>query len=203
MLRDFAVAAPIESGRVAPQVEADAARAAGLRLERTFVVTLPDREYQVTYFETEGDFASALRALGLPVPAIELVGEWEDPAITKHRQGLGFVFPLRPDAAPALREFGDEAFHHRRFEHHVSRRALGLTREVIFMCASLQGDLVVFYVEGDHPRGAYERFSASPGVHDAWFRAQCRQLFAGGYDLDAPLPPIRTVRDRDLSPVPA
>ena len=203
MLRDFAIGAPIQAGQVAPELSDDAAIAAGLRVERTFSVQLPARDFQVTYFETETDFASTARALGIAVTTYEVVGEWEDPAITKHRQGLGFLFPLRSGAGAAFRDFGDQAFHHRRYEHHLSRRALGLTRELMVLCGSAAGDLAVFYIEGDHPRGAYEALAGSTAVHDIWFRDRCRELFEDGFDLDSPLPPIRTVRDRDLSPVPA
>jgi hypothetical protein len=167
------------------------AQASGLRVERAYEVQLPAGVYVVTYVEADAVLRTAGRA--------ELIGAWEDPAITKHRQGLGFLFPLRADVGPALRELAAEAFRRRRYEHHQSRRALGLTRESLY----LAGDFAVFYIEGENPRGAYERFAASVATHDVWLRAQLRELLQQGFDLESPLPPIRTLRDHELTSIPA
>jgi hypothetical protein len=183
MVREFVFVAP-QSGDLPP-------RAFAARLERAYEVQLPDGVYVVTYIEAE----MVDRADG----EAELIGSWADPAITKHRQGLGFLFPLRAGAGPALRDLADQAFHHRRYEHHQSRRALALTRESLYV----GGDFAVFYAEGENPRGAYAQFASSPSVHDVWLRAQLRDLFQEGFDLDSPLPPIRTLRDHELSSLPA
>jgi hypothetical protein len=184
MLQEFVFTAPQGGGEPKPHAD-------GVRLDRAYEVQLPAGVQIVRYVEAE----AADTAGG----AAELLGMWVDPAVTKHRQGLGFLFPLRADARSALRQLAEEAFHHRRYEHHQSRRALGLTRESLY----LKGDFAVFYVEGDNPRGAYERFAESTSVHDVWLRSQLRELLQEGFDLDAPLPPIRTLHDRDVSAVPA
>ena len=191
MLRDFAYVSPLGGG-APPQPETTELRAAGVHLERAYEVTLPVGGCVVTYIEAETAFEPADDPL-------ELVGEWADPALTKHRQGLAVAFPLRVGQTRAFREFAYDAFHHRRFEHHRSRRALGLTREDIY----LDGDVAVFYVEGDDPRRSFELLAESTAAHDIWFRDRCRALFQEGFDLDAPLPPIRTLWDVDLTPIPA
>lgn len=184
MLQEFVFTAARGGGEPRPHAE-------GVRVDRAYEVALPAGVYVVRYVEAD--------SAGLAAGAAELLGTWADPAVTKHRQGLGFLIPIREDARSALRRFAEEAFHHRRYEHHQSRRALGLTRESLY----LSGDFAVFYVEGDNPRGAFERFAASTPVHDVWFRSRLREIFQQGFDLDAPLPPIRTLHDRDLTAVPA
>ena len=211
----------------ARQDEYTASRAwAGIKLERVYEMRSPLGVLAVWYMEADAGLASTFAALAssdLPVdrefagrmrdvhdidlnrpisPLPELVGEWQDPAVTKHRNGLGFALPLRPGQAGALREFLDQAMHHRRFEHHLSRRALGLTVERIFLTSSPLGDLACFYLEADDPMGAYLRFAASDAIHDVWFKEQCRALFPDGIDLDEPLPAIETIWDRSLALVP-
>ena len=180
MDRDFAFAQPLGS--------AAATSTDGALVERVYQQRSPFGDFLVTYIETAADEATA--------PVSELVGEWLDPAITKHRQGLAFAFPIRAGQGDALRQFCDEAFHHRRYEHHLSRRALGLTRERIYVNQTAAGDVATFYVEGDHPRSAYEQLAASQAVHDVWFKERCREIFADGCDLDQPLPLIEVVTDR-------
>ena len=184
MLQEFIFTAPQGGGEPRPHAE-------GVRIDRAYEVQLPAGVYVLRYVEAE----SADTMGG----AAELLGTWADPAVTKHRQGLGFLIPLRPDARSELRRFAEDAFHHRRYEHHQSRRALGLTRESLY----LTGDFAVFYVEGDNPRGAFERVAESNAVQEVWFRARLREIFQAGFDLDSPLPPIRTLHDRDLTAVPA
>lgn len=181
---------------------------AGIHLERIYA----GPHWSVTYLETDWDCATTLRALAgtaatparellaelAAQPAPELIGEWLDPAITKRRPGLAVAFEVRPGAEPALRQFADDAFHHRRYEHTLSRRALPITVERLF----LAGDRAVFYVEADDPAAAYEQLGASQSVHDVWFKGRCRELLAG-VALDEPLPAIATIADRDLEAVPA
>ena len=186
MLQDFAYARRLASGEAPSGRDDEALRRAEVRLERVFEVQSPAGDHLVTYVEADFGYA--------PPVASELIGQWIDPAITKHHQGLGFTFPLRTGTGSAIRAFAEQAFHHRRFEHHVSRRRLGLTREQLW----LQGDLLVFYLEGDHPRDAYEEFAGSTSVHDIWLRSQLRELFSEGFELESPLPAIRTVSDREL-----
>lgn len=184
MLQEFLFTAPAGGGESMPLAD-------GVRVERAYEVHLPGGVQIVRYVEAQ--------AAGAAGGAAELLGTWADPAVTKHRQGLGFLFPLRADARSALRQFAEDAFHHRRYEHHQSRRALALTRESLY----LSGDFAVFYVEGDNPRASFERFAESTAVHDVWLRSQLRDIFEEGFDLDAPLPPIRTLQDHDLTAVPA
>lgn len=182
MLEEFVFATPQAGGET---VHAD-----GARIDRAYEVQLPGGAQVVTYLEAAGASGGG--------PA-ELVGSWADPAITKHRQGLGFLIPLRAGGAAALRRVADDTFHHRRYEHHQSRRALGLTREQLY----LAGDFAVFYIEGENPRAAYAAFAVSTAVHDVWLRVQLHEIFEDGFDLGDPLPPIRTLHDHDLSAVPA
>lgn len=192
----------------------------GIRLERIYAIPAQTGPNSVvTYLETDWDYGTTLRAQAQSELALdrefrdrfwqlsgveladlargaapELVGEWLDPAVTKRRSGLAFSFQLVPGQAGAARQFGEDAFQHRRYENTLSRRALPLTVERMY----LDGDAVTLYVEGDDPAGGLAQLAASQSVHDAWFKQRCRELSGGAVDLDGPLPDIATLWDRDL-----
>jgi hypothetical protein len=192
----------------------------GIRCERLYA----GEGQLVAFLETDWDFGTTLRAqvqseaaldrdfrdrfwhlhgvelaelAGRPAP--ELIGEWLDPAVTKRRQGLAFATQVRPESAAEVRQFGDDSFRHRRYEHTLSRRALGLTVERLY----LSGDRLTFYLEGDDPVTAYQRLAASQSVHDEWFKETCRGLLAeDGFPISQ-LAATHTIWDRDLAAVPA
>lgn len=194
----------------------------GIQVERLYTVAGPRGTTLVTYLETDWDYGTTLRGEaisdrqvdsdfrdrfwqvhGIEIeqlaarPAPQLIGEWLDPAITKRRNGLGFSFDLNPGVAAEARQFGDDAFRHRRYEHTLSRRLLPLTVERVY----LAGDTLTFYIEADDPAAGYAQLAASQSVHDVWFKQRCRELLAGGAGLDEPLPAIDTIWDRDLAAV--
>ena len=189
----------------------------GIHLERLY----QSNGALVTYMETDWDFGTTLRGMaqselgvdgdlrdlfwqlhGVEMgdvaarPAPELIGEWLDPAITKRRPGVAFVAPIEPAAAPAARQFGDDAFHHRRYEQTLSRRSLPLTVERLF----LAGDSLITYIEADVPAGALGHLAVSRSVHDLWFKETYRELT--GVDLGTQVPAAATIWDIDLAGVP-
>lgn len=182
-------------------------RRLGVRLARIYAGPATT----VAYLEADREYAAMLRAVAKSAtPAVrgrlealaagatpELIGEWLDPAVTKRRPGLAFAFGLRPGVEARLRELADDAFRHRRYEHTLSRRALPLTVERLFLAAGS----AVFYAEGDDPAGAYLHLALSRSVHDVWFKERCRELFAG--EVGLALPAITTLLDYDAAAVPA
>ena len=176
----------------------------------------------VTYLETDWDFGTTLRGMAqsdLPIdsdfcdsfwklhgveigdvaakPAPELIGEWLDPAITKRRPGLAFSSELVPGSVADARQFGEDAYHHRRYEELQSRRALPLTVERLY----LDGENLILYMEADEPALALLHLAMSHSVHDGWFKQRYQELT--GIYLGAQVPAAVTIWDIDLAGVPA
>ena len=191
-------------------------RQLGISLERVYAT--PDMA--VAYVEAAWDYDTLRRAMAqsereadrayaaqlLAVHGIDLeqaepeprlLGEWLDPAVTKHHLGLAFAARLAPGQAAAAGQLAEDAFGHRRYENMMSRRAAGIVAERIF----LAGDLVAFYIEADDPGEALWRLRVSQTVHDRWFKDQVKDI-CEGLDLDEPLA-VETVWDQDLEAVPA
>jgi hypothetical protein len=124
----------------------------------------------------------------------EPVASWEDPGGGRGA-GLAFAMPLLPGKAEALRAWAREAFETRRQELTESRRALGQTREEVFLSSSPDGDVGVAYLEGKDPVGANREFAASGAPYDRWFKDGLKEIFPPFIDFDQPVPANETVWD--------
>jgi hypothetical protein len=122
------------------------------------------------------------------------VGGWEDPGAGRDA-GLAFAVPLLPGKAGALRAWAREAYDSRRQELAESRRALGATREEVFLNSTPAGDLGVAYLEGKDPVEANRQFAASGTPYDRWFKDRLRELVPPFVDFDQPVPANETVWD--------
>lgn len=124
----------------------------------------------------------------------EHVASWEDPGGSRGT-GLAFAVPLLPGRAEALRAWAREAFEARRHELTESRRALGQTREEVFLTSSPDGDVGVAYLEGKDPIEANREFAASGAPYDRWFKDGLKELVPAFVDFDQPVPANETVWD--------
>jgi hypothetical protein len=203
-------------------------RHAGISLERVYVQTTPMGDFVVVHFEADRDFpaiseASMTSGLAIdrdfytklsevhgidfsqpgPTPTLENVGEWIDPEVSERRPGLAFVAPLNPGAADAGRAFAREAFQARREGFAASRRALGVSVEIVTLQQTPEGDVICGYIEAPDPVEANRRFAASQGEFDVWFKGELKKIFPPFVDFDQPLPPIAQIWDWDRSAVSA
>lgn len=124
----------------------------------------------------------------------EHVASWEDPGGGRGT-GLAFAVPLLPGRAGALRAWAREAFESRRQELTESRRALGQTREEVFLNSTPDGDVAVAYLEGKDPVAANREFAASGAPYDRWFKDSLKEFFPPFVDFDQPVPANETVWD--------
>jgi hypothetical protein len=124
----------------------------------------------------------------------EHVASWEDPG-SGRGAGLAFAVPVLPGKAEALRAWAREAYHARRRELTESRRALGQTREEVFLGSAPDGDVAVGYLEGKDPVDANRRFAASGAPYDRWFKDSLKEFFPPFVDFDQPVPANQAVWD--------
>jgi hypothetical protein len=124
----------------------------------------------------------------------EHVASWEDPGGGRGA-GLAFAVPLLPGKAGAFRAWAREAFESRRQELTESRRALGQTREEVFLGSTPVGDVGVAYLEGKDPVGANRQFAASAAPYDRWFKDSLKEFVPPFIDFDQPVLANDTVWD--------
>ncbi|HXM56155.1 MAG TPA: hypothetical protein VOB72_12255 [Candidatus Dormibacteraeota bacterium] len=195
-------------------------RRLGVTLERAYVQATPMGIATIAYLESDRDFASSILLLtgsdlefdrrfldmvaavhGVdmrqppPGPPPETVGSWNDPSVTDRRRGLAFIAPLLPGKVDATSAFSRHAYHERAEELAESRRALGVTVEVITLNSNPMGDFVCAYIEGADPVDANRRFASSTRSYDLWFRGRLKELFPPEVDFDRPVPPVAEVFD--------
>jgi hypothetical protein len=195
-------------------------RRAGITVERVYLQRNPDgSSLFVVYAEAAGDMADVIGSFiasgsdfdrwfldvnqeisGIdfrqppPGGGAEHVASWEDPGGGRGT-GLAFAMPLLPGKAEALRAWAGEAFETRRQELTQSRRALGQTREEVFLSSTPSGDVGVAYLEGKDPVEANQQFAASDAPYDRWFKDRLKDLVPPFIDFDQPVPANETVWD--------
>ena len=199
---------------------AESRKRAGVRLERAYEMPTPMGTFLISYIESDTPFqdgASVLARSDLPVdkafvaavqevhgvditvpppgPPPETLADWVDETVSERKRGLAFCVPVLPGKDDEGRAFSVEAYRTRVAELADSRRALGISREVVCLNTSPAGQLLAVYLEGDDPAGANRRFAESQGAFDVWFKDECKRLFPPDVDLNVPLPPIVEVFD--------
>ena len=103
-----------------------------------------------------------------------------------------FAVPLLPGTTDAWLAGVAEMTGSRRAEFDASLRRLGVTREVVTLQRTPDGDVVVVYIEGDDPDSVVARIRVSDDPFDSWFT---ETMLAGTSGLDASqeLPPPNQV----------
>jgi hypothetical protein len=208
-----------EIRRRMPEYEQSRGRA-GITVERVYLQRNPDgSNLFVVYVEAAGGMADAIGTfttsgsdfdrwfldVNQEISGIDFrqppsgggpehVASWEDPDGGRGT-GLAFAVPLLPGKAGALRAWAREAFESRRLELTESRRALGQTREEVFLNSTPDGDVAVAYLEGKDPVAANREFAASGTPYDRWFKDSLKEIFPPFIDFDQPVPANETVWD--------
>lgn len=195
-------------------------RRAGVSLERAYELATPMGTFVVAYIESDRPFAEFSaeqarsdlaidRAFGAavlevhgvdvtqppPGPPPETLADWVDETVSERKRGLAFCVPVLPGMDDEGRAFAAEAYGTRVVELSDSRRALGVSREVVCLNTSPAGQLIAVYTEGDDPVEANRRFAASQSSFDVWFKDECKRLFPPDIDFNVPLPPIIEIFD--------
>jgi hypothetical protein len=199
----------------------------GITVERAYEMATPMGTSVVAYIEAERgpEVFPAMAASQLPVdlafmaaltdvhgvdftqpppgPPPETISEFRDPQVTTRRPGMAFVVPLIPGRSEAARAFAHEAVVTRAADHTASRRALGVSIEVVTLNVTPMGDMICVYVEAEDPEKSNTGFAASQSPHDRWFKDQLRTIFPPQIDFDEPVPPVTTIWDWVRTPVTA
>lgn len=100
-----------------------------------------------------------------------------------------FAVPILPGKTEAWKQAAAEMTGPRRAEYEESRRRLGLTREVVSLQQTPEGDYVVVCLEGDDPEGVVSKYLNSDAPFDRWF---AETILIGIHGMDAsqePPPP--------------
>lgn len=195
-------------------------RRAGVHFERAYEMPTPMGTFLISYIESDGPFAESAAAAAqsdLPVdrafvaaikdvhgiditvpapgPPPEVLGDWVDETVTTRKRGLAFCAPVAPGQDEFGRSVSKEAYETRRDELTASRRAQGVSREIVVLNHTPAGDVAAVYFEADDPVEANRRFTESQAPYDVWFREQLSRIFPPEVDLSRPLPPITEVFD--------
>jgi hypothetical protein len=96
------------------------------------------------------------------------------------------TIPIRPGRRDELVEFMREVDGPRHDELGATERRIGVTREVFFLAAGGDHDLLVMYLEGDSLGGSLGAFTGSREPFDVWFKE--RFAACTGVDLNDPPP---------------
>lgn len=86
------------------------------------------------------------------------------------------VFNILPGMTPQMIEFSKEAIEPRLSEHDLSRKDLGITVEKAFIESTNQGDVVIFYFEGEDLERSFKKMGESKNEFDIWFREKMYAL---------------------------
>jgi hypothetical protein len=100
---------------------------------------------------------------------------------------IAFVWPILPGRQEAWRRFCQVLMGSRLSEYEESRQRLGIRKELAWLhhfTQALQGEIVVVYLEAEHPERVVAQLAASDLPFDCWFRKQLLELH--GLDLAQP-----------------
>ncbi len=206
--------------RSRPDEYRESRRRQGVHVERSYEQMTPMGTFLIAYLETDRPFGETTAVIAASDLAIdrdfleaikdvhgfdatqpppgepaELLADWADEAVTTRKRGLAFCAPVMPGATEKGRAFAREAYTTRRDELTASRRAQGVTREVVTLNHTPMGDVVCVYVEGDDPVRGNREFAESRSAFDVWFKDRCKEIFPPQIDFNEPLPAIAEIFD--------
>lgn len=96
------------------------------------------------------------------------------------------AFPLLPGKTEQFKRFHQEMVGPRGSELEAALQRQGVTREVVTLQQTPQGDLGIVYIEApDIPR-VFQVIASSQDPFDVWFREQAKDIT--GVDFSQPLP---------------
>jgi len=190
----------------------------GIALERAYLQKTPMGSFVVVYGESRDGFDTATAGMvqsdlaidkffvdsvreihGFdmtqppPGPSPETIGMWNDPDVTVRKPGFAFCAPLLPDTEEAGRAFTTQAFGSDDMAR--TRRAMGISKEIVTLLKTPAGDLIAVYLEGDDPVAANAEFAASDDPFNVWFKGELAKLFPPFVDFNQPVPPVTEIFD--------
>ena len=94
---------------------------------------------------------------------------------------VGLASPILPGKQEEWRRFCQVLQGSRRAEYEESRRRLGITRELEWLAQAPRGEVVIVYLEVEHPEQLLTKLATSQEPFDCWLRKQLLELH--GLDL--------------------
>ncbi len=99
---------------------------------------------------------------------------------------ITFAVPILPGKTEMWKQAVAEMIGPRKSEFEESRRRMGVTREVVSLQQTPEGDYVVVYQEGDDLADVISKYLNSDVRFDRWF---AETILSGTHGLDASHPP--------------
>lgn len=96
------------------------------------------------------------------------------------------AFPMLPGKTEQWKHFCQQMAGPRRSEYEASNQRLGITRAVVSLQQTPQGDMAVVYLEAQDIPRVFEGYRSSQELYDVWFREQIKDIH--GVDFSQPLP---------------
>ena len=97
-------------------------------------------------------------------------------------ESMAFAFPVKPGKAQEWRDWGREFRGARRNEFLAFRHQMGLTTNRLYFQHTPQGDLAIFYFEGQDLKRVFQYLRTAQDPFAAWLRQHALDLFEG-FDL--------------------
>ena len=94
--------------------------------------------------------------------------------------------PVLPGKRAHLEELAKTLSGPRKEELDASQRRVGIRKESWFLQSMPQGDLVIFYAEGDDVPKSIAAWAASKDPFDVWLKARLKEI--SGIDWNEPPP---------------
>ena len=102
-----------------------------------------------------------------------------------------FVAPILPGKLDAWKRLCAEVSGPRKSQHVQARQRAGVTRELVWLQQTPQGDMAIVYWDADDPGRAMQYMATSSDPHDRWFVEQAKEIH--GIDLTQAPPPPNTL----------
>ena len=90
---------------------------------------------------------------------------------------LAFVASIFPGKQEAWRRFYQALEGSRRHQYEEFHKRLRITKELVWLAETLQGDMAIVYVEADSPERMIPYLAASQLPFDCWFKEQLLELY--------------------------
>ena len=102
---------------------------------------------------------------------------------------ISFFVPILPGKLEAWKELTAESKGPRREEHARSRTRLGITREVVSLVQTPQGDFTCVFLEAEDIGRAFKMMADSEDPYDVWFMERTQDVHGMTRDTwTGPLP---------------
>ena len=98
-----------------------------------------------------------------------------------------FAVPVLLGKSGAARRIAAEVSGPRRSEADEFQRRVGITKQMVWLQQTSQGDISIVYLEADDPGRLFQELASSDKPFDRWYRQQLKEVH--GLDLTQPPPP--------------